>query len=209
MHNPWEQIDLNIYETHMSSESVFQSQTLSSITKEQLNDYVHSKVAILGVAGGNGLEHIDTVNTQKVYGIDVNRQYLDACKTRYPQLNNILEFICCDLNNTDTLLPDSDILICNLIIEYLGENKFVELIRNNKDNLNIVSCVIQRNNKNGFVSNSNLASAFDPILSIHHDIETEKLLNEFSKIGFNCIKKRSYPLPNGKEFIRMDFKENI
>jgi len=206
MDNPWEKIDLSIYETHMSSDDVFQLQTLKSITEEQIKDYVHTNVLILGIAGGNGLEHIDISSTEKIFGLDINSQYLDMCEERYPHLTDILELVCCDLNNSDVVLPYSNIMICNLIIEYIRVNKFVELIRNNKDNINVISCIIQKNNNNDFVSNSNLSSSLELLVSIHHDIDTENLLNEFLKLGFKCIKKMPYPLPNGKAFIRIDFE---
>lgn len=205
MYNPWEKIDLNVYETHMASENVLQLQTLNIIAKQQLNDYVHKNVTILGVAGGNGLEYVNRASTEKVYGIDINKEYLGMCRMRYPQLDNILELICCDLSDTNTVLPYSNILICNLIIEYLGVNKFIELVKNNRENLNIVSCVIQKNNNNGFVSSSSLTSAFDPLMSIHNDIDRDELLNSFINAGFLCIKNLVYSLPNGKEFIRIDF----
>lgn len=205
MINPWESMDLSIYESHMSAGDVFQLQTLCTITKQQINAYDHTYVTILGIAGGNGLEHIDVSKTKKVYGLDVNMQYLTECKERYPGLTGILELTCCDLSIPKTVLPCSNILICNLIIEYLGEERFVELIKNNKNNLNIVSCVIQKNNDNTFVSHSNVKSAFDNINAIHQDICPNKLSVLFEKIGFCLLQSMAYPLPNGKEFIRMDF----
>lgn len=205
MCNPWEKIDLNIYETHMASGNVLQLQTLNTITKQQLNDYDHTNTAILGIAGGNGLENIDITTTKKVYGIDINIEYLAMCRERYPQLSNVLELIYCDLNDINIILPFSNILICNLIVEYLGVYKFTELIKNNRENINIVSCVIQKNNNNSFVSSSGLSSEFDPLMSIHNDIDRDELLNSFINTGFQCIKNLVYPLPNGKEFIRIDF----
>ncbi len=206
MANPWERIDLNKYETHMQSENVYQLQTLSDITKQQLNDYPNTNVVILGVTGGNGLEHIDTGRTKKVYGIDINREYLDVCKRRYKQLDSVLELICCDLSDTDVVLPFSNILICNLIVEYLGINQFIDLISNNKGQIETLSCTIQSNKNNSFVSESDLTAFLDPLMSIHHDIDTEGLMQKLPVTGFCCIKKVTYPLPNGKEFIRMDFK---
>lgn len=38
MSNPWKLIDLAAYEDHMSSDEVYQLQTLNEITKEQLQD---------------------------------------------------------------------------------------------------------------------------------------------------------------------------
>ncbi|MCH4201175.1 MAG: methyltransferase domain-containing protein [Clostridium tyrobutyricum] len=206
MNNPWKEINLKIYEEHMSSEDVYQLQTLNEITKEQLNDNPHMYVGIFGVAGGNGLDNVDILNTKKVYAIDINKSYLDICKERYKNMGNTLEIVCKDLTDDDFKLPYSNLIICNLIIEYIGEKKFVSIINKNKININIVSCVIQKNNDNSFVSNSKLTSYFEPILSIHHDISENKLKKLFSDIQFNCIKYKEYMLPNGKKFIRMDFK---
>lgn len=205
MNNPWNEIDINVYEAHMSSKNVMQLQLLNSIMKQQLSDYEHCYVSILGIAGGIGLNNIDITTTKKVYAIDVNSKYLEICKQRYHSLGNILELICCDLADVQTILPFSDIIICNLIIEYLGEYSFAELLHNNRDNIKVVSCVIQNNRGNDFVSSSNLASAFDPILSIHHDIDENILKKEIIKVGFEYLKEVIYPLPNGKEFVRMDF----
>jgi hypothetical protein len=205
MVNPWEKVDLNTYELHMAANSVGQLQALNVITKQQLSEYDHDIIAILGVAGGNGLENIDISSTKKVYGVDINKRYLDSCKGRYSKLEKILELVCCDLSNSKMRLPFSDILICNLIIEYLGVKSFVELIQNNRQNVKVVSCVIQRNNNNSFVSSSDQASELNSIILIHHDIEEENLVDEFLKVGFRCIKRMVYPLINGKDFIRVDF----
>ena len=60
MSNPWEEIILDDYEKHMSLDSVRQLQALDSIMKEQFAAYPVETAAVLGVAGGNGLEHIGT-----------------------------------------------------------------------------------------------------------------------------------------------------
>ncbi|MGK9475755.1 class I SAM-dependent methyltransferase [Melioribacter sp. OK-6-Me] len=208
MNNPWEKIDLNIYETHMSSKNVFQLQTLNKITKEQLTDYDNSFITILGIAGGNGLEHIDCARTKKVYGIDVNKDYLKACRERYPNLNEILELIHCDLTKDDVILPESDVLICNLIVEYIGEKKFAKLIQRNRKNVKVISCTIQINDGNGFVSRSEVQSAFDCLSEIHNDIDKNELVKELAAINFACIKEINHPLPNGKRLMRIDFRNN-
>ncbi len=67
MKNPWEEIELSDYENHMKSDSVMQLQALNVMMKRQLNRYPVKTVMVLGVAGGNGLEHIDTQKMQKVF----------------------------------------------------------------------------------------------------------------------------------------------
>lgn len=81
--NPWQDILLDDYENHMQQDSVKQLQTINMMFKRQLDHDDVKTLMILGVAGGNGLEHIDINKIEKVYGIDVNNQYLEICKSRY------------------------------------------------------------------------------------------------------------------------------
>lgn len=64
----------------------------------------------LTIIGAEGLIR-RPVKEVAVYGIDANKKYLDKCRYRNPQLENVLELICCDLSNAYTCLPFSDILI--------------------------------------------------------------------------------------------------
>ena len=73
MNNPWKDIDLNSYEAHMSLESVHQLQAMNQMMKKQFSDYDVESIMILGIAGGNGLEHIDCKRIKCVYGIDINQ----------------------------------------------------------------------------------------------------------------------------------------
>jgi hypothetical protein len=81
--HPWRGIDLDVYESHMSDARVGQLQRLHAITSDQLGAYAGRAVGVLGVAGGNGLDLIDPLVTDAVYGWDINRDYLDACEARY------------------------------------------------------------------------------------------------------------------------------
>ena len=57
--NPWLDIPLEDYERHMSHELVGQSTLLNSLTKKYLENIKPESAIFLGIAGGNGLEHID------------------------------------------------------------------------------------------------------------------------------------------------------
>lgn len=50
--NPWKEISLNDYESHMKLDSVMQLQTMNRMMKSQFDDYPVSSVMILGIAGG-------------------------------------------------------------------------------------------------------------------------------------------------------------
>jgi hypothetical protein len=208
MSNPWKSIRLEDYEDHMSAPEVMQLQLLDKITRKQIIDNPHRTIAIMGVAGGNGLNHINTKETTVVYAIDINQSYLEICSIRYSHLKDILKPQCLDLSDINTKLPESDLLICNLIIEYLGEENFISLISRNKSRIKRISCVIQENNSNNFVSVSGLTSKLSDLLTIHFIINKFKLKELFEEVGFSLTKECSYDLPNGKNFIRLDFYNN-
>ncbi len=86
MNNPWKDISLSDYESHMALDSVQQLQAMNQMMKGQLNQYDIQSAMILGIAGGNGLEHIDTEKLNKVYGVDINQEYLLITKKRYENL---------------------------------------------------------------------------------------------------------------------------
>ena len=140
MNNPWKDIKLSDYENHMALDSVQQLQTLNQMMKGQLNKYDIESVIILGVAGGNGLEHIDAEKLNKVCGVDINLEYLNATAKRYENLGGVLECLCVDLNSEAEKLPQSEMVIANLLIEYIGYECFQKVVK--VTGPKYVSCII-------------------------------------------------------------------
>ena len=75
MTNPWKEIKLDDYEGHMSLDSVKQLQTLNIMMKDQLAAFPVNTAMILGIAGGNGIEHVSKDKYKTVYGVDINEEY--------------------------------------------------------------------------------------------------------------------------------------
>lgn len=203
MGNPWEEIKLDDYENHMSLESVYQLQVLNGMMKEQFVAYDVVSIMILGIAGGNGLEHIDTNKTKKVYGVDVNQSFLTECVNRYVYLGEKFEPICADLSEDGLQLPKSDLLVANLLVEYIGYDCFQKVVKLVAPEY--VSCIIQINTGSSFVSDSPYLHAFDCLETVHHQIEEETLGNSMFRIGYQQCERLEQDLPNGKRFVRLDF----
>ena len=208
MNNPWEDIKLDDYENHMSLDSVKQLQTMDAIMKEQFEDYPVDTAMIFGIAGGNGLEHVRTEKYSKVYGVDINREYLKAVSERYKNLDGVLECLQINLINDYDKLPESQLVIANLLVEYIGYQVFQKAIIKAKSLY--VSCVIQINKDvNNWVSDSPFLHAFDRLDEVHCQMEEQGLKKAMEEIGYGVLKVKSYGLPNGKELFRMDFKSDM
>lgn len=204
MANPWEEIPLSDYESHMKLDSVMQLQNLNQMMKGQFNDYTVNSVMILGVAGGNGLEHIDRNKFQKIYGIDINEGYLKAVKERYTDISDILECIQLNLIEEPDKLPKAELLIANLLIEYIGYECFQKAVEQVQPKY--VSCIIQINVDDSWVSDSPYIHVFDDLDKVHHQMEENSLIQTLIDIGYKRIAQIENPLPNGKKLVQFDFE---
>ena len=206
--NPWEEISLETYEKHMSLDSVKQLQLMNRIMKSQFEDYPVDTVMILGIAGGNGLEHIDIKKYKNVYGVDINELYLQETQKRYSNLADILQCLHLDIVCETEKLPQSQLLVANLLIEYIGYDAFVRAV--NIINPEYISCVIQINtDEEMWVSDSPYIHAFDGLDEIHHQMESDVLNEKMNSIGFKLILQDMTELPNSKALVRLDYKKMI
>lgn len=203
MDHPWEEISLSDYENHMKLDSVMQLQAMNQVMKAQLTEYPAQTVMILGVAGGNGLEHADPLKFKRVYGVDINKAYLAECIRRHPALDGVLECICADLTDACVQLPHAGLVLANLVVEYIGYDCFATAIR--QISPSIVSCLIQINTDEGFVSDSPYLHVFDCLKSVHRQMGQNELNEAMQSIGYKLLSESDHPLPNGKKLVRMDF----
>jgi hypothetical protein len=109
----------------MSATGVGQRDALSGLFARALRHCKPASVAILGIAGGNGLEHIDSALTTRIVGIDVNQEYLDEVRKRYSWLPG-LELHCLNLSEA-TLTPEPVQLVhAALIFEHAGVDRCLD-----------------------------------------------------------------------------------
>lgn len=205
MKNPWEEIPLADYENHMKLDSVMQLQAMNEMMKGQFESYPISSVMVFGIAGGNGLEHIQKDKFEKIYGVDVNSSYLKETARRYPDLDGILECMCINLIDEPNHLPKADMVIANLLIEYIGYECFQKAIQHVDPKY--VSCIIQINMEDHWVSDSPYLHVFDGLDQVHHQMEEQTLKSAMLEIDYHAIKSLEHMLPNGKKLVQIDFEK--
>ncbi|MDD3243072.1 MAG: GrpB family protein [Eubacteriales bacterium] len=200
--NPWLSIALADYEGHMKQDSVGQLSALRAMMAGQFSSAPARSVMILGVAGGNGLEQLRPGQFQRVYGVDINAAYLDECTARcarLPEFVPVQADLCCPALR----LPAAELLIADLIVEYIGCGALAKAAA--LTGAAYVSCVIQRSGSDGFVSPSAYAHAFDALGAVHQDIREDELTQALTPLGFTRRLRQEAPLPGGKALLRLDY----
>src|SRR6185436_6623521 len=83
MRHPWLEIPITDYEAHMALPSVGQAQLLGTALLRTVTQFQPRSLAILGVAGGNGLECVERATVRRVVALDFNPDYLALCTHRH------------------------------------------------------------------------------------------------------------------------------
>jgi len=141
---------------------------------------------------------------ERIYGVDVNSSYLQAVIQRYPELDGLLECLCINLIDETNKLPKADLVIANLLIEYIGYECFQKAVR--QVNPKYVSCIIQINLEDNWVSDSPYLHVFDGLEQVHHQMEEQTLENAMLEIDYHAIRTLEHMLPNGKKLVQIDFE---
>jgi hypothetical protein len=119
MANPWLSVALGDYEGHMKSAEVQQLGALAELFAEALALRRLESVAILGIAGGNGLEAIDAKVTKRVVGLDINAGYLQEVRRRFGHRAG-LELHCVDLSEPLAGVVPVELVHAALVFEHAG-----------------------------------------------------------------------------------------
>ncbi len=119
MKNPWLKIPARDYEAHMALPEVAQSQALSRLMASALAEYTPASLAVIGCTTGNGFEHINTMHTRRVVGVDINPSYLAILKNRFAGVIPGLELFEADIAGTGFLIKPVSMVFAGLVFEYV------------------------------------------------------------------------------------------
>jgi SAM-dependent methyltransferase len=128
MKNPWLDIPLDDYEAHMALPHVCQASLLADLLGSAIAEYKPRSVAILGCAGGNGLERISDTSVQRVVGIDINPNYAESTRARFEHRIPRLELFVGDIQTTDLPFAPVELVFAGLFFEYVDVDIVVERI---------------------------------------------------------------------------------
>lgn len=198
MDNVWNKIPLEDYEFHMQHASVGQLNLLNDLTKKYLKKSIPKTALFLGIAGGNGLEHIDNEVTDEVFGVDINQDCLDETRNRFDKQIPKLNLLNIDISaNRTEKFTQADFVWSALIFEYVETDICFEFINNNIQKNGHLIVTIQENNGVNSVSQTGVET-IKLVGEIFRIISEIELLSTAEKFGFYKINFEENILPNKK-----------
>jgi len=199
MSNPWLDVPLEDYEGHMKSPGVQQLAALSSLFAEALRLYSPTSVAILGIAGGNGLEHIDDRITRRVVGLDVNPAYLEAVRQRYSQMAG-LELYRLDLSAEIVDVAPVQLVHAALVLEHAGMSLCLKNAISLVAKEGALSAILQLPAESEPEVSATAFPSMQALKSHFTLIEPSKLCGALQKCHFRISHETVRPLQVGKRF---------
>jgi predicted TPR repeat methyltransferase len=199
-HNPWLAIPLEDYERHMSADSVVQAGMLAETLRRLVQAYRPGSFALLGSAGGNGLESLDPAMTRRVVAVDVNAAYLQECSARHAARFDRFEAVHCDLSQGPPFADPVELVYAALVVEYLELDAFLGYVSSLVTQKGRIAFVFQdRDEKDTPVSDSGVRS-IQLLKGAHVPVDLVRVVDILQARGMVVEERRALASAPGKHF---------
>lgn len=203
--NPWLQIPLSDYEAHMALPYVGQAQLLSDVFGLALDSHAPRSVALLGCAGGNGLEQVEARAIARVVAVDINPIYVEQVRARWGGRIAGLAPVVGDVEKDDLGFEPVDLAFAGLLLEYLDVDAALPRMRSMVRSGGALVTVLQlASASTPEITPSPFKSlaALSPVMRL---IPPDRLRALAERHGFRPIGERTIRTEGGKRFCMQDF----
>jgi len=208
MTSPWLNIPLAEYEGHMSLPGIGQARMLSDHFAEILAEYSPGSVAVIGCAGGNGLDRIRPETTTRIVTIDINPDYLRVLASRFTHRLPGLEPYVADVEVSLPAVEPVELVYAALLFEYVAPAPtFRNLAVLCRPRGSLVTVVQLPAGSLAPVSPSPYTS-LNALAAVMRLIAPEVLVRHAAEAGFVLSSTRQVVLPSGKRFLAQVFSRS-
>ncbi len=207
--NPWLQISLKDYESHMNYPDVAQAAYLADTLGELAQIVQPHTVAVVGSAGGNGFDKLAMARVEKVVGIDINNDFCDVAFERYGEMFDHLEIITADFCDETCQFDPVQFIFGGLFFEYVDfqvalKKCFEQIVCGG-----YFAAVIQLHSEEmPEISLSPYSKTLEQLSSIMNLIEPKQFTDTAVEYGFTVLDSRIDTLDSGKSFVLFLFQKS-
>jgi hypothetical protein len=208
MTNPWLQIPIEDYEGHMAHATVAQAQMLSTALRSAVLKYQPHSLAVMGVAGGNGLDSVDPTIVQRVVALDFNPQYLALCTERHAGRFARYEVVLHDLAQGAPSFQPVDLIYAGLLLEYLDYGSFLACLPALLSSRGVVVTTLQLPSSQLPAVTGSPFTSLRQLESGFHFVDPGTVRSILLDRGFTSCAEKVIRLESGKEFHHAEFRLN-
>ena len=183
----------------MGSLDVEQLVPLSDLFAQVLRRHRPASVAILGIAGGKGLEHVDPSVTGRVVGLDINPRYLDVTRRRFPGVRG-LELHCADLAEATLAVPPVALVHAAMVFEHAGTGLCLDNALSLVAPGGVLSTVLQLPSETAGAVGTTPFPSMETLASRFAFVDPGHLQRTLTERGWTLVHQSRLPLPSGKAF---------
>jgi len=203
MANPWLDIPLSDYESHMALAQVAQAQLLADILDSVLKTRRPMSLAVIGCAGGNGFDRIDSSVTTRVVAVDINPRYVDELRRRHEDFIPGLETLAGDIQDPGVRFDPVELVYAALLLEYVDVPRTLDNIRSLLVPDGVVVTVVQLPAPN--VVTPSPYRAMGTLASVMRLVDPDVLEASARNAGYRELERRREQSAGKKDFMVQTF----
>jgi SAM-dependent methyltransferase len=205
MHTPWQEIPLDEYEEHMSLPSVGQAKMLADQLERLIGQYRPASIALMGCAGGNGLERIQSTCVERIVAVDINAQYIATARNRFADRLANLDFRCADVQSESLQFEPVELIYAALIFEYVDVAAALSTMRRNIRHGGTLVGLLQLPHAEQQAVSPSPYRSLEKLASALELVAPDELRAQAKAAGFKIGCSETIALPSGKEFLLHTF----
>jgi SAM-dependent methyltransferase len=205
--NPWLDVPAADYEGHMNGPEVDQLCMLSRLLGEELAALRPRELLLPGCATGNGLSQVDPAVTRRVVAVDLNPEYLDELRRRYPDPGFELQVLCADAMTHDLGREAFELAHCALLLEYLDWPRVLPALSRSLRPGGVLGVVLQRPSAGLAAVTPTRFASLGRLEAIFQFVEPAALAQRARECGLALESQQAVTLPSGKAFTVLHFRK--
>ncbi len=206
MCTPWQEIPLLDYEAHMSLPSVGQARMLADQLAQLIERYRPGSVGIIGCAGGNGLERIESTRVERVVAVDINPEYIAAAELRHGDRLANLDFLCADVQSERLTFDPVDLIYAALVFEYVDMSATFATLKRNLRPGGTLAVLLQLPHSDRHAVSDSPYKSLNKLIPVLTLVKPEDLCSQGTTAGFTTGSSDRIYLPSGKQFWLQTFQ---
>jgi SAM-dependent methyltransferase len=206
MSNPWLSIPLDDYEGHMSLPTVGQAQMIAEQLGRALDRWTPTSIAVIGCAGGNGLDRIAGSAVERVVAVDVNPDYIERTRDRHAKGLLGLELVCADVQSESLIYDPVDFTYAALLFEYVRLLPTLKTLKRNSRPDAVLTAVLQLPHPTVHAVSPSPYKSLGNLAAAMTLVAPEKLCQAAEHVGFTVADSTILELSSGKRFCVQNFR---